>query len=323
MLLKRLTEAFGVSGREDEVRALISDEVRGFADEVYTDSLGNLIAHKKGNGKRIMLAAHMDEIGVAVTFIDKNGFLRFAPIGGVYTKRLLNRRVRFENGVVGVIDTEADNKDLKIGKMFIDIGACDEKSAREMADIGDTAVFDAAFEQSGDRVISKALDNRAGCYALIRALQRADSENDLYFCFTAQEEVGLRGAKAAVYSVDPDYALAVDVTDTGDTPGCEKTAVKIGGGAAVKVMDRSIITHPEVRGILFEEAKRNKIPCQIEIMTDGGTDAGAIHTGRSGVKTGGISVPTRYIHSPSEMAAMSDIDACIDLICAFCEHKFD
>lgn len=133
----------------------------------------------------------------------------------------------------------------------------------------------------------------------------------------------MRGAKAAVYSVAPDYALAVDVTDTGDTPGCEKMAVKIGGGAAVKIMDRSVITHPEVRDILFDEVKKNTIPYQLEVMTEGGTDAGAIHIGRSGVKTGGISIPTRYIHSPSEMVSMNDIDACIDLVCAFCEHKFD
>lgn len=323
MLLKRLTDCFGVSGRESEVRELIREEASGFADEVYTDVLGNLIAHKKGGGKKIMLAAHMDEIGVAVTYIDESGFLRFAPIGGVYTKRLLNRRVCFKNGTVGVIDTETENKDLKLAKMFIDIGAPDRKSAEELVSIGDMAAFCGSFEQSGDMVISKALDNRAGCYTLIRALQRVSCENDLYFCFTSQEEVGLRGAKAAVYSVAPDYALAVDVTDTGDTPGCEKMAVKIGGGAAVKIMDRSVITHPEVRDILFDEAKKNTIPYQLEVMTEGGTDAGAIHIGRSGVKTGGISIPTRYIHSPSEMVSMNDIDACIDLVCAFCEHKFD
>lgn len=322
MLLKRLTDCFGVSGREDEVRKLIEDEVRGFCDEVYTDALGNLIAHKRGKGKRLMLAAHMDEIGVAATYIDDNGYIRFATIGGVYVKRLLNRRVRFASGVVGVIDSETENKELKLSKLFIDIGAHDKKSAEELVGIGDMAVFCGEFEQSGDMVISKALDNRAGCYTLIRALQRVGGENDLYFCFTAQEEVGLRGARAAVYSIAPDYALAVDVTDTGDTPGCEKMAVKIGAGAAVKIMDRSIITHPEVRDILLDEARKNKIPCQLEVMTEGGTDAGAIHTGRSGVRTGGVSVPTRYIHSPSEMASMNDIDACIDLVCAFCEHVF-
>lgn len=322
MLLERLTQCTGVSGREDAIAAILREESKRFADEIYTDALGNLIVHKKGNGKKIMLAAHMDEIGVAVTYIDDNGFLRFSAIGGVYNKRLLNRRVRFENGIVGVIDTEADNKDLKINKMYIDIGAASKKEAEELVSVGDMAAFEGAWVQNGDRIISKALDNRAGCYALIRALQRVGDENDLYFCFTAQEEVGLRGAKAAVYSVAPDYAIAVDVTDTGDTPEGEKMEVKLGGGAAIKVMDRSVISHPEVRTLLVELAKRGKIPYQLEVMCDGGTDAGAMHTGRAGVKTGGISIPTRYIHSPSEMASLSDIDACVELLCAFCDNQF-
>lgn len=322
MLLKRLTQSFGPSGRESNVTELIKEEAVRFADEVYTDALGNLIVHKKGAGKKIMLAAHMDEIGVAVTFVDDNGFLRFSPIGGLYIKRLLNRRVVFENGLTGVIDTEADNKDLKLSKMFIDIGASTKAEAEELVSVGDMAVFEGGFVQNGEAVVSKALDNRAGCYALIRTLQRVGGNNDLYFCFTSQEEVGLRGARAAGYSVYPDYALAVDVTDTGDTPGADKMAVKMGGGAAVKVMDRSIICDADVRSILIELAKRGNIPYQLEVMTDGGTDAGAIHTSRGGVKTGGVSIPTRYIHSPSEMASMKDIDACVDLISAFCEYEF-
>ena len=156
----------------------------------------------------------------------------------------------------------------------------------------------------------------------MRALQRVSGENDLYFCFTAQEEVGLRGARTAAYSIEPDYALAVDVTDTGDTPECEKMAVRMGGGAAVKVMDRSIICDADVRCLLIELAKRNKIPYQLEVMCDGGTDAGAIHTSRGGVKTGGVSIPTRYIHSPSEVASLRDIDACVDMLCAFCDNVF-
>lgn len=321
MLLDRLTQATGVSGREDAVADLIKKETERFADEVYTDALGNLIVHKRGGGKKIMIAAHMDEIGVAVTFIDDKGFLRFSTIGGVYIKRLLNRRVIFENGVVGTIDTETDNADLKLSKLFIDIGAADKAEAEELVSVGDMAAFCGGYKANGERVIAKALDNRAGCYTLIRALQRVNSSNDLYFCFTSQEEVGLRGARAAAYSLEPDYAIAVDVTDTGDTPNGEKCAVKIGGGACVKVMDRSIICDYDVRTLLIELAKRENIPYQLEVMTDGGTDAGAIHTSRGGVKTGGISIPLRYIHSPSELASLSDIDACTDLLCAFCEHE--
>ncbi|MEE0944516.1 MAG: M42 family metallopeptidase [Clostridia bacterium] len=322
MLLEKLTQSFGPSGRESDITQVIYDAVNGLADEVYTDALGNLIAHKKGDGKKIMLAAHMDEIGVAVTFIDEKGFLRFSNIGGVYVKRLLNRRVRFQNGTIGVIDTEEDNKELKMSKMYIDIGAESKEEAEKYVNVGDMAVFEGEYKETNSVVISKALDNRAGCYSLIKVLESVKSDNDLYFCFTAQEEVGLRGARAAAFSVNPDYALAVDVTDTGDTPNCSKMAVELGKGAAVKVMDRSIICNSEVRSTLIELAKKNKIPYQLEVMTDGGTDAGAIHTSRDGVKAGGVSIPTRYIHSPSEMINRKDLDASIQLIKGFCEYGF-
>ena len=322
MLLEKLTQSFGPSGRESEITNVIKGQLDGLADEVYADALGNLIAHKKGNGKKIMLAAHMDEIGVAVTFIDENGFLRFSNIGGVYVKRLLNRRVKFSNGTVGVIDTEEDNKDLKISKMYIDIGAASKEEAEKYVSVGDMAVFEGEYKAENGVVISKALDNRAGCYALIKTLESVKGNNDLYFCFTAQEEVGLRGARAAAYSINPDYALAVDVTDTGDTPNCPKMAVKLGNGAAVKVMDRSIICNSEVRTTLIELAKKNNIPYQLEVMTDGGTDAGAIHISRDGVKAGGVSIPTRYIHSPSEMISEKDLNASVRLIKAFCEYDF-
>ena len=322
MLLKKLTEAFAPSGREDSVRDIIKNEVKDFADEVYTDVLGNLVAHKKGNGKKIMLAAHTDEIGIAVNYIDKNGFIRFSAVGGVYTKRLLNRRVVFANGTVGVIDTEADNKDNKIEKLYIDIGAKDKEDCEKKVSVGDMAVFCGEFVEQGDVVISKALDNRAGCFALIEAIKKVKGDNDLYFCFTTQEEVGLRGAMACAYNVMPEYAIAVDVTDTGDVPEGLQMAVELGCGAAVKVMDQSVITHPEVRTTLIELAKRKNIPYQLEVLTAGGTDAGVIHTTGAGVKTGGISIPTRYIHSPAEMIAKSDLDAVCDLVCAFCENEF-
>lgn len=322
MLLEKLTQCYGPSGREEAVAELIKNEAEAYADEVFTDALGNLVAHKKGNGSKIMLAAHMDEIGIAVTFIDESGFIRFSAIGGLYIKRLLNRRVVFQNGTVGVIDTEENNKDLKISKMYIDIGASDRASAEKKVSVGDMAVFDGSFAEADGVIISKALDNRIGCYVLLKVLEEYRGDNDIYFCFTVQEEVGLRGARAVGYSVFPEYALAVDVTDTGDTPNCPKMAVKLGSGACVKVMDRSIISHSEVRNVLTELADRNNIPCQLEVMTDGGTDAGAIHTSRSGVKTGGVSIPTRYIHSPSEMVSMKDVNATIDLVKAFCEFNF-
>lgn len=320
-LLKKLALSYGPSGREDNIRNTIEELSAPYADEVYTDALGNLIVHKKGNGKKIMVAAHMDEIGVIATVIDDNGFIRFAPVGGLYNKDLLGRRVCFENGVTGVIGTEEENKDRKILKMYIDIGASDKASCEKMVSIGDMAVFEGSFYENNDCVISKALDNRCGCYVLLKALEKIKSENDLYFVFTSQEEVGLRGARTSAFSIAPDYALAIDVTDTGDTPNGIKMATKLGKGAAIKIMDRSVLCDSFVRSKLAELASKNNIGYQLEIMNDGGTDAGAISLSGSGVKTGGISIPTRYIHSPSEMINKNDLNSAIDLLVAFLEEQ--
>jgi len=316
-LLEDLTQINSVSGNENAVREYILDRVKDYCDEVYTDNMGNLIAHKKGNGTKIMYAAHMDEIGIIATDIDDKGFIRFSNIGGLNTRNLVNLRVRFANGTEGVIGAEEESfKDKPaLSKLFVDIGASDKKSAEKKVGIGDSASFVGGFVNMGDCVVSKALDNRAGCAILIKALAEIkNSENDLYFVFTTQEEVGLRGAKTVAFDIEPDVAVAVDVTDTGDTPSAPTMAVEMGKGAAIKVMDRSIMCDADVRAKMVETAKKNKIPYQLEIMTDGGTDAGAIHLTKSGIKTGGISVPTRYIHSPSEMASIKDIESCIELV---------
>ena len=321
-LLKKLTDAFGPSGREKNIKNIIKEEIKDYCDEIYEDALGNLIARKKGNGKRIMLAAHMDEIGVVATVIDDKGFIRFSNVGGLYNKDLIGRRVKFQNGVVGVIGSEEDNKDRKILKMYIDIGVESKQEAEKLVSIGDMASFVGEFYENEKSIISKALDNRAGCYVLIEAMKKANQDNDLYFVFTSQEEVGLRGAKTSAYSIAPEYALAIDVTDTGDTPEGIKMAVKMGNGAAIKVMDRSILCDSYIRSTLVELAKENNINYQLEIMNDGGTDAGAISLSGSGVKTGGISIPTRYIHSPSEMISKSDLKDAISLLVAFENNKF-
>lgn len=319
-LLRKLTACDAPSGCEAGITELIKNEIKDFADEVYEDALGNLIARKKGNGKKVMFAAHCDEIGIIVTFIDDKGFLRFADVGGLFLRNLVNRKVRFENGIIGVIGTEEENEKRAMSKMYIDIGAKTKEEAEKLVSVGDSAVFVGDFYVQGNRIISKALDNRVGCWVLIEALKKVKSDNDLYFVFTTQEEVGLRGARTAAYSINPDYALAVDITDTGDTPKCPKMAVKLGAGAAVKVMDYSVITSPEVREKLIELAKNNEIKYQLEIMTEGGTDAGVIHFTGNGVKTGGISIPTRYIHSPSEMIDRDDLDACLELAILFAEN---
>ena len=315
--LRALCEAFGPTGRETRVAGIIEDMVKDYADEIRHDALGNLIAIRHGKGKRIMLAAHMDQIGFIVTGVDENGFLRIHPLGGIARNVTLGRKVVFENGVEGVIGAEEESfKDKPaISKLYVDLGAADKKEAEKTVSIGDTASFVGGFVKCGDNVVSKALDNRVGCAILMQALSEIkDCENDLYFVFTTQEEVGLRGAKTAAFAINPDIAVAVDVTDTGDTPSAPTMAIELGKGTAIKVMDRSIMCDADVRTMMIETAKKNKIPYQLEIMTDGGTDAGAIHLTRAGIKTGGISVPTRYVHSPSEMASVSDIENSVKLL---------
>lgn len=317
-LLNNLINLYGPSGNENDVRAFIKEYAENLGYSTGTDAMGNLAAHKNdANGKKIMIAAHMDEIGVIATYIDEKGFVRFSAVGGLEVKKLVHRRVIFKNGTVGVIgcEEEAFDEKAKLSKLFIDIGAADRDEAQKSVSIGDMAVFEGQTHINGDIIISKTLDNRAGCYVLLKAMEKIKTDKDLYFVFTTQEEVGLRGARTAAYAHDFDYAIAVDVTDTGDTPSAPAMAVKLGGGAAIKVMDRSILCDADVREAMLQAAKDGNIPYQLEIMNDGGTDAGAIHTSRSGVKTGGISVPTRYIHSPSEMASIADINSCIDLLC--------
>ncbi len=314
-LLKKLTQTSGASGNENKIRDEIINAAQGKCDDISIDALGNLILLKKGNApdkKKIMVAAHMDEIGIIAKYIDEKGFIRFDSIGGLYTKQLVGRRVIFENGTVGVIgcEEEAFNEKAKLDKLYIDIGAGNKVS------VGDMAVFDGAMAVQGDTVISKALDNRAGCYVLLKALDKLNGKNDVYMTFTVQEEVGLRGAGSAAYSIEPDFAIAVDVTDTGDTPDAPVMEVKMGKGAAVKIMDSSVLCDAYLRSFMMDTAKKHNIPYQAEIMADGGTDAGKIHLTKSGIKTGGISIPTRYIHSPSEMASISDINSCIDLLAA-------
>lgn len=325
-LLKKLTQACSPSGNESEIMKIIEDEVGKYGDEVYTDALGSLVVHIKGNGKKVMVCAHADEIGVMVTFIDDNGFLRFAPVGGLDKYACLYQRVRFSNGTVGAVAYEEaidDMKDLKLDSMYIDIGARDKAEAEKLVAVGDTACFCGELTVAGGCVISKALDNRIGVYILIDVIKHIkNSPYDLYFVFSSQEEVGLRGAKGAGFDINPDIALAVDVTDTGDTPNCKKMAVRLGGGACIKVMDSSVICSKSVRDALTEGAEENGIRVQYEVLQCGGTDAGAMQLVRGGALTGAVSVPTRYIHTPCETVNIDDVNECIRLIGAFLNKDF-
>lgn len=326
-LIQTLSSAHGPSGDEAGIRDILSKLASPMADEVARDTMGNLIVHRKGPGPKIMFAAHMDSIGFIVTHIEKEGFLRVGKLGGISPKEAIYTPVRFKNGVRGVVvpEEKADFGKLKLDECYIDIGAGGEERAKELVQVGDTAVYDAHCFLQGGGVISPYLDNRISCAVLLAVLGRIQaSVNDLYFVFTAQEEVGLRGAKTAAWAIDPDWAIAVDVTDVDDTPGSERSGtVRLGKGAAVKVMDSSVICHPEVVAKLEGIAQAEGIPVQRDIMRGGGTDAGAIHTTRLGVRTGGISVPCRYIHTPVEMADLGDAEACIELAAAFAQTELN
>jgi len=325
-LLKKLTQTYAPSGTEDEMRKLITELTAPYSDEITTDNLGNLIVHKKGPGKKILLAAHMDEIGLLVNYVDDNGFLRFAPVGGIEPYCALYQSVVFASGVRGIVAYEEKTdlkKDFDMSKMYIDIGAKNSEDALKAVSIGDTAVFSGEFMVNGDLAVSKAMDNRTGVYVLIRVLENlTEAKNDLYFVFTSQEELGCRGAKAVANAINPDIALSVDVTDTGDTPECKRMAVKLGGGPCIKYMDKSIITHKRVNEALRAAAMSGGTAIQHEVLTFGGTDAGAIHTSGTGVMTGAVSIPTRYIHTPREAVNVRDISGAISVVYGFVNTEF-
>ncbi len=317
-LVKNLACRFGVSGNEEEVRDFIKSEIEKNTDKIEVDALGNLIAIKKGKGKRIMAAAHMDEIGIMATYIDKNGFIRFSNVGWVSPYYLLGQRVKFKNGTVGAVFYEEktyDFKNLKLSGMYIDIGAGSREDAVKRVRPGDTAAIQGETVKGGDMVISKALDDRCGCAVLIKTIQKLpETDNEIYFVFTVQQELGLRGAKTAAYHLEPDFAITVGVTPTGDTPECRPMDVKCGSGPAIKLKDKSIICHREVKSLLEESAKKLKIPYQFEITDSGVSDAGAIHMAVGGIPAGAISVPCRYIHSPVEMASITDMKNAVKLL---------
>ena len=326
-LLKKLNGAHGPSGDEGEVRRVIEELARPYADELTTDTMGSLIVRKRGEGPKLMFSAHMDSIGFVVTHVTKEGFLRCGRLGGVNPKEAANTAVRFKNGVRGVFvkEEKAEFGKLKLDECYIDIGAGDKEEAERLVQVGDTAVYDTPMFCNNGKVVSPYLDNRIACVILLKALEQIKCcSNDCTFVFSVQEEVGLRGAKTAAYAVDPDYGVAVDVTDVDDVPGSEQYGTtQLGKGAAVKVMDSSVICHPELVAKLEEIAKANDIPVQRDVLRAGGTDAGVMSVSRSGVVTGGISIPCRYIHTPCEMADLTDVDACVALVAALAQTKLE
>ena len=342
-LIQLLTETWGPSGNEGQIRNLIESEVRPHVDEVRVDPLGNLIAYKraapepargrKGMNsanaappKRIMLSAHMDEIGFVITHVDEKGFARFSNVGGLHTLTLVGNRVLFANGTIGTIQIEkglrATNEPPGYDQMFIDVGATDKRSSP--VKVGDMGALMGALVKLGDRLTGKSLDDRIGCYVVLETLrQLKHSPHDVYAVFSVQEEVGLRGARTAAYSVNPDMGLALDVTLTGDIPEAPFMDVTLGKGAAIKVQDSSAIADPRVRHLMVKRAEDAHIPYQLEVLTAGDTDTAAIQLAREGVPAGCISIPCRYVHSISEIVDMNDVQAAIDLLIAVLSNLID
>lgn len=321
-LLEQLTQTFGPSGYEHEIRDLIHREVESYADEIRVDPLGTLVAYrsatKRGHGQplRLMLAAHMDEIGLMVTHIEKKGFLRFTSVGGVRALNRIGGRAKFQDGTVGVIYAERreDSKAIpELRHLYLDVGAESREACRFK--VGDTASFVGPLVQQGSRLISKAMDDRIGCYILIEVLRRLEAPAyEVFFAFTTQEEITLSGARTSGYRVEPDIAIAVDVTTTGDTPKALPMEVTLGKGPAIKVKDAGMIAHPRVREMLIEAAERSQVPYQMEVLLGGTTDAAAIQLVQSGVPSGCLSVPCRYVHSPSEMVDASDVEHAVEIL---------
>jgi endoglucanase len=321
-LIKRLVETYGPSGREEQIREVIREEIEGLTDEVRVDAMGNLIALKRGSGGglKVLLAAHMDEIGVIVTHVDEKGFLRFASVGGVRPLALLGGRAVFADGTVGTFGMEKqepseEDKIPGLDKLYLDVGATDKESVP--ARVGDVAGFQRPFVAQGDRLMAKSFDDRIGCAVLIQVMRDLKaSPHDVYFVFSVQEEVGLRGATTSAYGIQPDLGISVDVTGTGDTPEAYTLAVSLGEGPAVKVKDGGMLAHPMVKDLLVETAEELGIPYQLEVLVRGTTDAMAIQVSREGVPAGCLSIPCRYVHTPSEMVDHNDVLNAVKLLVA-------
>lgn len=325
-ILKQVALTQGISGKERKVAEKISELVAPYCDETRIDAMGNLIALKRGsskNAKKVMLCAHMDEIGFIVNFIEKSGFIRVAPVGGISYVACAYGEVVSDKGTHGVLVPNSGTKaeDFKPDNFYIDIGADSDTQAKKKVSIGD--VFNLKSNVSrlcGQRVVGRPLDDRIGCAVVVeiaRRIAELGSENDIYYVFSVQEEVGCRGSKTAAFAIQPDVSLTYDVTGTGDTAGSKPMAVKLGGGAAIKIKDASVICDVQLVDKLYELAKDKKIKHQLEILTYGGTDTSSIQMSGSGCPAGALSIPSRYIHSGVEMIDMKDAAACVDLTVEF------
>ncbi len=335
-LLKKLCETPGVSSREDKVRDLVIEELKPLTDEIRVDTLGNVIAIKKGTGgPRVMLAAHTDEIGFLVKFIDDKGFLRLQPVGGWDPRTMVAQRVHVHGyggqtllgalmpaaKPIHLLTAEEMGKPLKIEEFFVDLGLpVDEVKAQ--VEMGDMVTMARTTERIGDNVVSKSLDDRLSVFVMIEALRAVGPHAaEIIAVATTQEEVGLRGATTAAYALEPEIGIALDVTLANDFPGTADfdQVTRLGEGAALKIMDGSTLSHPKLLRHFRDLAEKYGIKHQLEILSRGGTDAGAIQRSRAGVPTFTLSLPTRYIHTVNEMASVADIEATTTLLARYLE----
>ncbi len=318
-LIQKLVETPGPSGFEYAIRDVIREEITDAADEIRVDTLGSLIA-KKGtktdDGMRVMISAHIDEIGLMVTHVDANGFVRFTNIGGINPLTCYGGRVLFMDGTRGVIGIDGVDRGKlpKLSNLFIDVGATSKDDCP--VKVGDVCGFERPFLDLGKRMVAKSMDDRIAAAIAIEALKQLENTpHEVHFVFSTQEEVGLRGATTAAYGVDPDVGFAVDVTLSGDTPRLStKMATALGDGPAIKVRDSSFIADPRLVKWMIKAAEEAEIPYQMEVLEAGGTDGRAIQLTRSGVPAGCISVACRYIHSPSEMVDSDDVENAVRLL---------
>ncbi len=320
-LVKKLSEAYGPSGSEEAVRDLVRDEIKGFVDQVRVDALGNLIAQRRGSGshrQKILLSAHLDEISLMITFLDARGFARFGMLGAVKPLTLLGARVQFESGAIGVIGREEKNAartEIDPEALFIDVGASSAENASVR--VGEAVCFAREFVDAGAFLVGKALNDRAGCAVLIETLrQLKKSPYDLFFVFTAQHQVGARGAGAAAYALQPDLAFVIDAAAAHDLPGAPTNGIALGKGPAIKFQDEGALTNSKARQMLLNAARDARVPHQLDVTPRANGDTLPIQAAREGVPTGALAIPMRYLNTPSEMIQHDDAQNAIKLLLA-------
>ncbi|HHT85137.1 MAG: M42 family metallopeptidase [Bacillota bacterium] len=331
MDLRTLTSLSGVSGNEYEVRSAIIKELESMGISYECDVLGNVIARKGNQGPKVLVDAHMDEVGLIITYIEKDGFLRFRPVGGIDPRVLVSKRVLVGKekipGVIGAKAIHLQERDertrvIPTDRLFIDIGAESREQAEKKVQPGDYVVFDTEYEELSPGIVkAKALDDRVGCALLLEILKQDWQNIQLYAVFAVQEEVGLRGARVAAFAVEPDMGIALEGTVCADIPGTDKEfqATRLGKGAALSIMDRGSIPDRAMLNQLVKIAEDEGIPYQFREATSGGNDAGVIQQAKAGCPVASVSVPCRYIHTPCSVMSMSDFEAARKLIIKFLE----